>query len=154
MNASEERRTLLEVTPCSCTARSSTCTCTCGSRSAGVVICSGTSTSNGATTSTGTTSATRTRTGCCSTRATANTRGSRRLNESVQLDTIGNRAIGLSRARPSGVDSCVQTQGDVAALITTELGELGPRELTMEKSIQFGVLWCRLTVWNLKTVGL
>lgn len=67
--------------------------------------------------------------------------------------TVGNGTGGIGRARTRWVD-LVQTKGNVAGLITTEVRELRTLELTMEEAVKFSVLRSLLAVRNLEAVGL
>lgn len=74
------------------------------------------------------------------------------MNESVQLDAVGDWTISFGGARTRGIDS-VQSERDVAGLVSTKLCEVGPGELAVEQSVEFRVLWRGLAVGHLQAVG-
>ena len=74
-------------------------------------------------------------------------------NEGVELNAIGDRAIGLGWARPRWVH-CADTKWQIARLVSAELREIRASELAMEQPVKLSVPWCLLAVRNLKAVRL
>lgn len=75
------------------------------------------------------------------------------MNESIQLYTILDRALGIGRTRASGTQRG-ESEGNVTGLISAEFCEIRSRKLAVEESVKLLVLRSNLTVWNLRLIRL